>query len=181
MKKIETGIDGLYILEPNVWEDGRGYFFESYSKEKLDSLGLKYDFIQDNESKSSFGVLRGLHLQKDEHSQAKLVKVTKGEVLDVALDLRPKSKTYGKWYSIVLNEKNKKQLLIPRGFAHGFLVLSQDAVFNYKVDNLYNKDSEVSIDPFDENININWGLKKEDLILSEKDKNGLKINNWRDI
>jgi dTDP-4-dehydrorhamnose 3,5-epimerase len=175
MNKIETGFKDLVVLEPRLFHDDRGYFYESYSKDKLSSLGLDYDFVQDNESKSTYGVLRGLHMQSGEYSQSKLVKVIKGEVLDVAVDLRKDSSTYGQWYSVNLSETNKKQLLIPRGFAHGFVVLSKEAIFSYKVDNVYNKESELSLNPFDETLNIDWGLEVDRLLLSEKDKEGLSL------
>jgi dTDP-4-dehydrorhamnose 3,5-epimerase len=175
MNKISTNIKDLYVLEPRLFHDDRGYFYESYSKEKFESLGLDYNFIQDNESKSSHGVLRGLHMQSGKYSQSKLVKVIKGEVLDVAVDLRQESPTFGKWYSIILSEDNKKQLLIPRGFAHGFLVLSEEAVFSYKVDNVYNKESELSLDPFDDSLAIDWSLDRDRLILSTKDQAGLPL------
>ena len=137
MKVISTPIAGVYIVEPRVFEDARGYFFESYNKAKFEAAGLHYDFIQDNQSKSSYGTVRGLHFQKGEHAQAKLVRVLEGSVLDVAVDLRKGSPTYGKHVAVELSAENNRQLLIPRGFAHGFSVLSETAVFAYKCDNLY--------------------------------------------
>jgi dTDP-4-dehydrorhamnose 3,5-epimerase len=170
MKKIKTGFEGLYVLEPQVFSDDRGYFLESYSKQKLDDLGLDYHFIQDNESKSSYGVVRGLHFQKGEFAQAKLVRVIVGEVIDSVVDLRQDSKTFGLSFSVLLSGENKKQLLIPRGFAHGFSVVSETAIFAYKVDNVYNKESEASLNPFDKNLNINWQITFKNAIMSEKDR-----------
>ena len=135
-KKTETSIDGVYVIEPTVFGDNRGYFMETWSKDEFEEIGLHYDFVQDNQSKSSKGVLRGLHFQK-ENTQAKLVRVVKGEVFDVAVDLRPGSKTYGKWEGVILSEENKKMFMIPRGFAHGFLVLSDEAEFTYKRHHIY--------------------------------------------
>lgn len=138
MNYIQTEIDGVWLIEPKVFSDSRGYFMESFKKEEFEKHIGKVDFIQDNESKSSFGVLRGLHYQTGEYSQAKLVRVIKGEVLDVAVDLRQSSSTFGKYVSVLLTEDNKRQFFIPRGFAHGFLVLSEEVIFTYKVDNIYN-------------------------------------------
>ena len=166
----QTGLKDCFIIEPKVFEDKRGYFFETYNREKFNQLvGFDVDFVQDNESFSTKGVLRGLHLQKDEHAQAKLVRVVQGEVLDVAVDVRKDSETYGKHVSIVLSEENKRQLFIPRGFAHGFVVLSDIAVFSYKCDNYYNKASEGGIVYNDPDLNIDWQLPSEELIISEKD------------
>lgn len=170
-KKIETSIDGVYVIEPTVFGDDRGYFMETYSKAEFEEIGLYYDFVQDNQSKSKKGVLRGLHFQK-ENTQAKLVRVLKGEVFDVAVDLRPNSKTYGKWEGVVLSEENKKMFLIPKGFAHGFLVLSEEAEFTYKCDDMYNHQAEGGLAWNDQDVAINWPLgdmKQEDLITSEKD------------
>lgn len=171
MKIIKTNIEGLVILEPKIYEDSRGYFFESYNKLIFDSNFGKIDFFQDNESKSERGVLRGFHFQKPPYAQAKLVRCVEGEVLDIALDLRKKSKTYGKYYKVLLSSRNKKQFFIPRGFAHAFLVLSKFAVFAYKVDNIYapNYDSGVIWNDLD--LKIEWPLKETELIISEKDKN----------
>lgn len=170
-KKIETGIDGLYIIEPTVFADNRGFFMETYSKKDFEEIGITTEFVQDNHSKSTKGVLRGLHFQK-EFPQAKLVRVIKGEVYDVAVDLRKDSKTYGKYYGVTLTAENKLQFFIPRGFAHGFLVLSDEAEFTYKCDELYHSNDEGGLIWNDKTINIEWPLDKVDeLIQSEKDKN----------
>ena len=150
MKIIETFIKGLYIIEPKVFEDQRGYFFESYSSKLFKENGIDIDFVQDNQSKSSFGVIRGLHYQLNPYSQSKLVRVLEGSVYDVAVDLRSNSKTYGQWFGIELSAENKKQLLIPKGFAHGFSVLTKTSVFSYKCDDYYNPDSERGIKYNDE-------------------------------
>ena len=170
MHFIKAEIEGVYILEPRVFEDVRGYFFESYSKAKFEAAGLHYDFIQDNQSKSSYGTVRGLHFQKGEHAQAKLVRVLEGTVLDVAVDLRKGSPTYGKHVAAELSAENKRQLLIPRGFAHGFSVLSETAVFAYKCDNLYCKESEGGIRFDDPALGIDWRVEKGQELLSDKDK-----------
>lgn len=169
MNYLTMDIEGVYILEPKVFEDARGYFFESWKKEDFEKHIGKVDFIQDNESKSSYGVLRGLHYQKGEFSQAKLVRVIKGRVLDVAVDLRKDSATYGKHVMVELSDENKRQFFIPRGFAHGFLVLSDEAVFTYKVDNVYAPQAEASIRWDDKDLNIEWPIKKEEVLTSEKD------------
>ena len=171
MKIINTAIEGVYIIEPQVFEDNRGYFFESYNKQKMDEAGLKYDFIQDNQSMSKYGTIRGIHFQKGDVAQAKLVRVLEGTVLDVAVDLRKGSKTFGKHVAVELSAENKRQLMIPRGFGHGFSVLSETAVFTYKCDNVYNKASEGGIRFDDPDINIDWKVRPEDAILSDKDKN----------
>lgn len=169
-KKKETGIEGLYVIEPTVFEDNRGYFLETYNKKDFEEIGITTEFVQDNQSKSTKGVLRGLHFQK-QFPQAKLVRVIKGEVYDVAVDLRKDSKTYGKYYGVILTEKNKLQFFIPRGFAHGFLVLSDEAEFTYKCDELYHPNDEGGIIWNDKKINIEWPLDKvEEIIQSEKDK-----------
>lgn len=168
MEIIKTSIEGLLIIKPDVFKDERGYFFESYNKERFEKEGLLMDFVQDNESKSSKGVLRGLHFQKPPYAQGKLVRVVKGSVMDVAVDLRKDSATYGKWESVVLTEENKLQFWIPEGFAHGFLTLEDNTIFNYKCTNVYNKESEGSILWNDPDINIEWNI--ENPILSEKDK-----------
>ena len=168
MEIIKTSIEGLLIIKPDVFKDERGYFFESYNKERFAKEGLTMDFVQDNESKSSKGVLRGLHFQKPPYAQGKLVRVVKGSVMDVAVDLRKGSPTYGKWESVVLSEDNKLQFWIPEGFAHGFVTLEDDTVFNYKCTNIYNKESEGSLLWNDPDINIDWNI--ENPILSEKDK-----------
>lgn len=170
MKIIDTPLKDCYIIEPTIFNDDRGYFFEKYNEKKFEQMtGLNGHFVQDNISKSSFGVLRGLHLQKGEHAQAKLVSCLEGTVWDVAVDLREDSPTYGKWFGIELTAENKRQLYVPRGFGHGFSVLSDTAVFSYKCDNLYNKDSEGCVKYNDEDLKIDWKLKEEDIVLSDKD------------
>lgn len=164
----KTEIKGVYIIEPKVFGDNRGYFMETYNEQEFKNNGLDYNFVQDNQSKSKKGVLRGLHFQKT-HPQAKLVRVLEGEVFDVAVDLRKGSKTYGKWVGVILSEENKKQFMIPRGFAHGFVVLSETAVFAYKCDDFYHPEDEGGIMWNDPDINIEWPYKGE-LLLSEKDK-----------
>lgn len=171
----KTSIDGVYIIEPKVFGDNRGYFMETYNREDFSGAGLNMNFVQDNESRSSKGVLRGLHFQR-KHSQGKLVRVTKGEVFDVAVDLRTGSSTYGKWEGVVLSEENKKQFYIPEGFAHGFLVLSDEAVFNYKCTDFYAPEYDGGVMWDDKDININWPMDGiENIILSEKDKNHPKL------
>ena len=167
-KFTKTEIEGVYIIEPKVFGDNRGYFMETYNEQEFKNNGLDYNFVQDNQSKSKKGVLRGLHFQKT-HPQAKLVRVLEGEVFDVAVDLRKGSKTYGKWVGVILSEENKKQFMIPRGFAHGFVVLSDTAVFAYKCDDFYHPEDEGGIMWNDPDINIEWPYKGE-LLLSEKDK-----------
>src|SRR5574344_328843 len=170
MEYRESEIKGVWILDPKVFNDARGYFFEAWKKEDFEShIGKKVDFIQDNESKSSYGVLRGLHYQKGNFSQAKLVRVIKGKVLDVAVDIRKSSPTFGKYVMVELSDENKRQFFIPRGFAHGFLVLSDEAIFTYKVDNVYAPQAETSIRWNDEDINIKWPRDKSDVLTSEKD------------
>lgn len=169
MEYIETSIKGVYILEPKVFNDSRGYFFESYRKADFDAHCGITEFIQDNESKSSYGVLRGLHYQKGEYSQAKLVRVIKGKVLDVAVDIRKSSPTFGKHVMVELSEDNKRQFFIPRGFAHGFLVLSETAVFTYKVDNVYAPQAEASILFSDPALGLQWPIPSTDILTSEKD------------
>lgn len=166
----ETKLKGCFIIEPKVFEDKRGYFLESYNQKTFNKLiGDNIVFVQDNESSSSRGVLRGLHFQRGEHAQAKLVRVIKGKVLDVAVDVRPKSPTYGQHVSIELSGENKKQFFVPRGFAHGFVVLSKTALFSYKCDNFYNKASEGGIIYTDSDLAVDWVLPNADLIVSEKD------------
>lgn len=176
MEYIKTNIDGVFIIEPKIFNDARGYFFEAYKQEEFEKHIGKIDFIQDNESKSSYGVLRGLHYQKGNFSQAKLVRVIKGKVLDVAVDIRKSSQTFGKYVAVELSEENKRQLFIPRGFAHGFLVLSQEAIFTYKVDNIYAPQNEASIRFDDQTLNIEWPIKKEDIRTSEKDLKGKSLS-----
>lgn len=170
MNIVETGIEGLVILEPKVFHDDRGYFFESYNKASFEKLGLSYDFVQDNQSFSSYGTVRGLHLQKGEHGQAKLVRVLSGHVRDVAVDLRPGSPTYGKHYAIDLTAGNRLMLMIPRGFAHGFAVLSETTEFAYKCDNFYCKDAESGIRFDDDSLGIDWGIDASRSIVSDKDR-----------
>ena len=170
MNYIQTEIDGVWLIEPKVFSDERGYFMEAYKKEEFDANIGPVDFIQDNESKSSFGVLRGLHYQKGEYSQAKLVRVLKGKVLDVAVDLRKSSPTFGKHVCVLLSEENKRQFFIPRGFAHGFSVLSEEVIFQYKCDNLYAPQYEGAIAWDDPDLGIDWHIPKDKMLLSEKDK-----------
>ena len=171
MKFIKTAIQDVYILEPSVFGDNRGYFLESFNLEKFEENVCPIKFVQDNESKSSKGVLRGLHFQKPPFHQAKLVRCIEGRVMDVAVDIRKGSPTYGKHLALELSGENKRQLFIPRGFAHGFSVLSETAVFAYKVDNTYAPASDSGIRFDDKELNIDWGLTEEDIQLSEKDKN----------
>ncbi|TYB74187.1 dTDP-4-dehydrorhamnose 3,5-epimerase [Bizionia saleffrena] len=170
MKAVPTQLEQCFIIEPTVFNDARGYFFESFNQETFNALiGQSVTFVQDNESYSTKGVLRGLHFQKGNWAQAKLVRVVKGRVLDVAVDIRKESPTYGQHFSVELTEDNKKQLFVPRGFAHGFVVLSDTAIFSYKCDNYYNKASEGGIMYNDVALNIDWQLPSKALIISEKD------------
>ena len=171
MQYIETEIKGVWVIEPRVFEDARGYFMETWRQEDFDAHIGNTVFVQDNESRSSYGVVRGLHYQKGEWSQAKLVRVLQGRVLDVAVDLRKNSETFGKYIAVELSEENKRQLFVPRGFAHGFAVLSDTAVFAYKVDNKYMPSAEASIRFDDPDIGIEWPVAAEDMILSPKDLN----------
>lgn len=175
MNYVQTKINGVWIIEPKVFNDSRGYFMEAFKKEEFEAHIGKVDFIQDNESKSSYGVLRGLHYQKGEFSQAKLVRVIQGKVWDVAVDMRSSSPTFGQWVSVELSGENKRQFFIPRGFAHGFLVLSQEAIFTYKVDNVYAPHAEASVLYSDEDLNIDWRVAETELILSEKDKKAIRF------
>jgi len=170
MEIIKTSIEGLVIIQPKVFEDERGYFMESYKESFLRENFPGIHFIQDNESRSNYGVLRGLHFQKPPFEQTKLVRVIDGEVLDVAVDLRKDSPTYGQWESIILSGKNKKQFFIPKGFAHGFVVLSEEAIFSYKVDNSYSPDYDSGIRFDDPDLEIDWVLKQQKLIISNKDR-----------
>tara|TARA_R110000772_G_scaffold78196_3_gene167795 strand:+ start:150 stop:686 length:537 start_codon:yes stop_codon:yes gene_type:complete len=170
LKVTETNLFGCIIIEPTIFNDERGYFFESFNTRLFnDAVGEEIKFIQDNQSFSKRGVLRGLHFQKGEYSQAKLVRVIQGKILDVVVDIRQDSPTFGGHFSIELSENNKKQLFIPRGFAHGFVVLSKEAQFFYKCDNYYNKNSESGIIYDDPDLDIDWKLGRDDLVLSEKD------------
>ena len=166
----ETDIPGVFLIKPQIYGDERGYFCEIFKQSEFEKYIGKVDFIQDNESMSSRGVLRGLHYQRGEFAQAKLVRVTKGVVLDVAVDIRRDSPYFGKHVAVTLTSANKEQLFIPRGFAHGFLVLENDTIFNYKVDNVYSPENEAGIIFNDPNIGINWQLSPSELKLSEKDK-----------
>ncbi len=178
MKYIKTEIEGVFVIEPQVFGDSRGYFMETYRQEDFDrNIGRHVEFVQDNESKSSYGVLRGLHYQRGEASQAKLVRVIKGKVMDVAVDLRKSSSTFGRHVAVELSEENKRQFFIPRGFAHGFLVLSEEAIFTYKVDNRYAPETECSIRFDDETLNIAWPIPREEMLLSPKDTNGEDFRN----
>ncbi|GGB77454.1 dTDP-4-dehydrorhamnose 3,5-epimerase [Flavobacterium suaedae] len=170
MAAIPTPLEGCFIIEPNVIPDERGYFMESYNEKRFEQeTGLKVHFVQDNQSFSTRGVLRGLHYQTGEHAQAKLVRVLQGEVLDVAVDIRPGSPTYGEHVAVMLTAENKRQLFVPRGFAHGFLVVSETATFFYKCDNFYNKESEGGIRYNDPTIGIDWGMDASEFIISAKD------------
>ena len=179
MKVTQTDLKGCFILEPKIFNDGRGYFFESFNKKVFEEkIGLTVNFVQDNQSISQRGTIRGLHIQKGKFAQAKIVKVIKGKVLDVVVDVRENSKTFGQSFSCILSGKNHKQLFIPRGFLHGFSVLENETVFTYKCDNYYNKESEDGVLYNDSYLNIDWKLKKEEIILSEKDKELKKFINY---
>ena len=169
MEYLKTAIEGVYIIEPRVFNDARGYFFEAWKKDEFEQHIGKVDFVQDNESKSSYGVLRGLHYQKGEFSQAKLVRVIKGRVLDVAVDLRKSSPTFGQYVMVELSDENKRQFFIPRGFAHGFLVLSDEAIFTYKVDNVYAPQADAGIRWNDPDVGIQWPIDLDKVMTSEKD------------
>lgn len=171
MNIVHTSIEGCFILEPKIINDGRGYFYESYNKQTFKQVtGLDVDFVQDNQSFSSKGVLRGLHYQIGDAAQAKLVRVIQGEVLDVAVDLRADSATFGKYVSAILSADNKRQMFVPKGFAHGFLVMSDVAEFAYKCDNYYNREQERGIRYNDPALSIDWGFAAEAVIVSEKDQ-----------
>lgn len=169
MNVENTPIEDLLVITPKAFEDDRGYFFESYSEASFAKSGINIKFIQDNQSFSKYGVIRGLHFQKEPYAQTKLVRVLQGEILDVAVDIRKDSKTYGQHFSIVLSSENKKQLLVPKGFAHGFSVLSETAMVSYKVDEVYNKESEGGIRYDDPALGIDWKVQTSDVIVSEKD------------
>lgn len=178
----ETHLEGCFIIEPNVIPDERGYFMESYNEKRFaDITGQNVHFVQDNQSYSVRGVLRGLHYQTGEHAQAKLVRVIQGEVLDVAVDVRPGSKTFGQHVAVKLSAENHRQLFVPRGFAHGFLVLSETVVFFYKCDNYYNKESEGGIIYNDPSVNIDWGMDADEYIISPKDTVLPNLENARPI
>jgi len=169
MEIIKTPIKDLVVIKPRVFSDARGFFFETYNEERYREAGITQQFVQDNISKSSYGVVRGLHFQKPPYSQAKLVQVIEGAVLDVAIDLRSDSATYGQWHAVELTAENHLQFLIPRGFAHGFAVLSETAIFTYKCDNLYHPESEGGIIYNDPTLNIDWGIPVDKALISEKD------------
>ena len=169
MDIINTKIEDVLLLKPSVYNDTRGYFFESYNQNLLSKNNFNINFVQDNESKSNFGVLRGIHFQNTPFEQSKLIRVIHGTIQDVAIDLRPSSKTYKKYVSIILDDKNKEQLFIPKGFGHAFLTLSDSAIISYKVDNFYNQDADGGIKYDDPSINISWELNKNQIILSDKD------------
>lgn len=170
MNIVNTFIEGLYVIEPRVFEDSRGYFFEKFSRREFENAVGPVNFVQDNESKSSYGVVRGLHFQKAPYAQAKLVSCVRGRVLDVAVDLRPGSPTYGKHFSIELSGDNHLQFFIPKGFAHGFSVLSEEAVFQYRCDEYYHPEAEDGIQAMDPVLGIDWRIPAEKVIMSEKDK-----------
>ncbi|QNM85177.1 dTDP-4-dehydrorhamnose 3,5-epimerase [Polaribacter pectinis] len=175
----ETKLKGCFVIEPTIFDDGRGSFFESFNKQRFnEKTGLDVDFVQDNQSFSQRGVLRGLHIQKNEFSQAKLVRVIKGKVLDVAVDVRENSSTYGQHFSIELSGENNKQLFVPRGFLHGFSVLENDTIFSYKCDNYYNKASEDGVIYNDKDLRIDWLLDKKEIVLSEKD---IKLKTFKEF
>lgn len=171
MNVIPTALEGVYIIKPRIFNDARGYFFESYNKKEFEEKVGKVDFVQDNESKSSRGVMRGLHFQRPPYTQAKLVRCVRGRVLDVAVDIRKGSPTYGQHVAVELTDDNHVQFFIPRGFAHGFAVLSDEAVFQYKCDNYYAPEADGGISILDETLGIDWRIAKEEAVLSDKDKN----------
>ena len=170
MEVIKTEIEGVVIIEPRIFKDERGYFYESFSQREFEEKVCRTTFVQDNQSKSSYGVLRGLHFQKPPYCQSKLVRCIKGAVLDVAVDIRKGSPTFGKYVAVELTEDNHRQFFVPRGFAHGFAVLSEEAVFQYKCDNFYNKESEGSVAWNDPELDIDWRIPFDKVLLSEKDK-----------
>lgn len=175
---IKTALEGVFIVEPKIFADARGYFFESYNKADFQKNGITADFIQDNQSKSSYGVIRGLHCQLGAAAQAKLVRVLSGKVLDVAVDARPDSPTFGRHVAVELSDENQRQLFIPRGFLHGFSVLSETAVFAYKVDNLYCKEAEFGIRYDDATVGVDWRIPPEKVVVSDKDK---VLGQWADV
>ena len=175
MEVIKTEIEGVVIIEPRIFKDDRGYFYESFSQREFEEKVCRTTFVQDNQSKSSYGVLRGLHFQKPPYCQSKLVRCIKGAVLDVAVDIRKGSPTFGKYVAVELTEDNHRQFFVPRGFAHGFAVLSEEAVFQYKCDNFYNKESEGSVAWNDPQLAIDWKIPADKVLLSEKDKQSKNI------
>lgn len=181
MKFQETKLKGCFILEPTIYEDERGYFFEAFNDQKFEQIvGVKPPFVQDNQSQSQYGVVRGLHMQAGEYGQAKLVRVLAGKVLDVAVDVRPGSDTYGQSVAVELSAENKRQLYVPRGFLHGFSVLSENAVFFYKCDNHYHQVAEDGVYPLDTTIGIDWQVPREDMILSKKDEEAQSFTAFKD-
>ena len=177
MEVIKTDIEGVVIIEPRIFRDERGYFYESFSQREFEEKVCRTTFVQDNQSKSSYGVLRGLHFQKPPYCQSKLVRCIKGAVLDVAVDIRKGSPTFGKYVAVELSEENHRQFFVPRGFAHGFAVLTPEAVFQYKCDNFYNKESEGSVAWNDPQLAIDWRIPADKVLLSEKDKQNKSIAN----
>lgn len=181
MEVVETNIEGVIIIEPRIFKDDRGYFFESFSQKEFEEKVCKTTFVQDNESKSSYGVLRGLHFQKPPFAQSKLVRVIKGAVLDVAVDIRKGSPTFGQYVSVELTGDNHRQFFIPRGFAHGFSVLSEEVIFQYKCDNFYSPQSEGAIAWNDPDLNIDWRIPIEEVVLSEKDSKHPKLKDLQSV
>ncbi|MEJ5055178.1 dTDP-4-dehydrorhamnose 3,5-epimerase [Sphingobacterium sp. MYb382] len=182
MQIQETKLKGCFIIEPTKYGDSRGYFFESFNERTFNALtGTTMHFVQDNQSYSKRGVLRGLHAQVGEHAQAKLVRVLEGAVIDVAVDVRSGSETYGQYVAVELSAENNKQLFVPRGFLHGFVVLSEVATFFYKCDNFYNKDSECSVHPLDKDLAVDWQVPVEELLLSDKDKEALSFQEFQNV
>lgn len=181
MEIIKTNIEGVVIIEPRIFKDDRGYFFESFSQREFEEKVCKTTFVQDNESKSSYGVLRGLHFQKPPFTQSKLVRVIKGAVLDVAVDIRKGSPTFGQYVSVELTGENHRQFFIPRGFAHGFSVLSEEVIFQYKCDNFYSPQSEGAIAWNDPDLNIDWRIPAEKVVLSEKDSKHPRLKDWQNV
>lgn len=175
MEVIKTEIEGVYIIEPKVFGDARGYFFESFSEREFTEKLGDIHFVQDNESMSKYGVMRGLHFQRPPYAQSKLVRCVKGKVIDVAVDIRKGSPTYGQHIAVLLTEENHRQFFIPKGFAHGFAVLSESAIFQYKCDNFYNPEADGGISIMDGTLGIDWGLSMEDALVSEKDANHIKL------
>ena len=181
MEVIKTNIEGVVIIEPRIFKADRGYFFESFSQREFEEKVCKTTFVQDNESKSSYGVLRGLHFQKPPFAQSKLVRVIKGAVLDVAVDIRKGSPTFGQYVSVELTGENHRQFFIPRGFAHGFSVLSEEVIFQYKCDNFYSPQSEGAIAWNDPDLNIDWRIPAEKVVLSEKDSKHPRLKDWQNV
>ena len=181
MEIIKTNIEGVVIIEPRIFKDDRGYFFESFSQREFEEKVCKTTFVQDSESKSSYGVLRGLHFQKPPFAQSKLVRVIKGAVLDVAVDIRKGSPTFGQYVSVELTGENHRQFFIPRGFAHGFSVLSEEVIFQYKCDNFYSPQSEGAIAWNDPDLNIDWRIPAEKVVLSEKDSKHPRLKDWQNV